>query len=80
MGDFTQASKRGSAYSIAATLQDDQKGSVAKVLGNFDKSTCPGCPDSLITDGTTSITDGLSYTGSEANNSNLNIPYPIIGF
>jgi beta-lactamase class D len=55
-------SKSGTAFNIAATLLDDQKGSVAKVSGSFDDkfTGCSGieCPISLIGSGTVNIKDG----------------------
>jgi prepilin-type N-terminal cleavage/methylation domain-containing protein len=55
-------SKSGTAFNIAATILDDQKGSVAKVSGSFDDkfTGCNGieCPISLIGSGTVNIKDG----------------------
>lgn len=45
---FAVWSQKWSAYNIAATLTDEQKSFVAKVIWNFDEKTCFKCPKSLI--------------------------------
>lgn len=76
-GDWTATSKKGTAYNLATTVADDQKGAVTKISGNFDKNTCIGCAETLIGSGSQ---DGAAYTGSEVSNSAITIPYPISGF
>jgi prepilin-type N-terminal cleavage/methylation domain-containing protein len=65
--DWTSASQKGAAYNLAATVADDQKGTVVKVSGNFDSSFngCTTCPVSLIGPGGTTgtgLTDGATGT------------------
>lgn len=55
-------SKKGSAYNLAATLMDEQKGAeVVKVTGNFDSkfNNCVTCPSSLIGPGGVTNSGGL---------------------
>lgn len=79
--DWTSASKKGSAYNLAVVTSDDQKGVITKISGNFDKSTCVNCPNTLIGSGTsnTNLKDGESYTGSTFD-ANTRVAYPISGF
>lgn len=79
--DWTGTSKKGSAYNIAVVIADDQKGVVTKVTGNFDKSTCVNCPNTLIGSGTANnnLKDGESYSGSVFDE-NTRMAYPISGF
>lgn len=56
---------------------------MTKISGNFDKSTCVGCPDTLIGSGGTvnvSLKDGAVYTGSLVDSGSVNMAYPISGF
>ena len=72
-------SKKGSAYNLAATYKDDQKGYITKIAGNFDKSTCTNCPTTLIGSGTANnnLSDNEStLTGSSTNPSNRTA-YPV---
>lgn len=79
--DWTSTSKKGTAYNIAIVVTDDQKGVVTKVSGNFDKSTCVNCPNTLIGSGTSNnnLKDGESYSGSVFD-ANTRVAYPISGF
>ncbi len=77
--DWSSASQKWSAYNLAITLKDDQKWYLSKVVGNFDKSTCINCPDSLIWSGTSNkniVNDEASSTWA-ANDPNERMPYPI---
>lgn len=83
--DWTSTSKKGSAYNVAMVISDEQKwGAVTKISGNFDKSICVGCPDSLIGGGgavaTNSLKDGDVYTGSLVDSGSVRMAYPISGF
>ena len=73
--------KKGSAYNVAIVVSDDQKGMVTKISGNFDKSTCINCPNTLIGSGTSNnnLKDGESYNGSTFN-ADTRVAYPISGF
>lgn len=79
--DWTSASKKGSAYNVALAVSDEQKGTVTKVSGNFDKSVCVNCPGTLIGSGTANnnLKDGESYSGSVFD-ANTRAVYPISGF
>lgn len=79
--DWTSTSKKGSAYNVALVVSDEQKGMVTKVFGNFDKSTCVNCPNSLIGSGmaNNNLKDGESYNGSTFD-ANTRVAYPISGF
>lgn len=79
--DWTSASKKASAYNLAITIADEQKGAVTKVSGNFDKSTCVNCPNTLIGPGTANnnLKDGESYLGSTFD-ANTRVAYPISGY
>lgn len=79
--DWTSTSKKGTAYNIAIVVTDDQKGVVTKVSGNFDKSTCVNCPNTLIGSGTSNnnLKDGESYSGSVFD-ADTRVAYPISGF
>lgn len=79
---WDSTSKKGTAYNLAITIADDQKGAITKVSGNFDKSTCINCPNTLIGSGTANnnMRDGESYTGSSSTDGNARIAYPISGF
>ncbi|MDD5377372.1 MAG: type II secretion system protein [Candidatus Gracilibacteria bacterium] len=79
--DWTNASKKASAYNLAVVVSDDQKGIITKISGNFDKSTCINCPDTLIGSGTANnnLKDGESYSGSVFD-ANTRVAYPISGF
>lgn len=79
--DWTSASKKGSAYNVTLVISDDQKGVVSKVSGDFDKSTCINCPNTLIGSGTANnnLQDGESYSGSTFD-INTRVAYPISGF
>ena len=80
---WNAAGKKGTAYNLAITLFDDQKGAVAKVAGIYDPSSCSPsdfCPVNLIGSGTVSIQDQAAYSGSEVSNANIAVPYPISGF
>ena len=79
--DWTSTSKKASAYNLAVVVSDDQKGIITKISGNFDKSTCINCPDTLIGSGTTNnnLKDGESYNGSTFD-ANTRVAYPISGF
>ncbi len=77
--DWTKTSKKWSAFNLAATLSDDQKGYITKITGTFAASTCINCPETLIGSGTANInlkpeesTIISSYTGS-----NNRTAYPI---
>lgn len=82
--DWTSTSKKGSAYNVAIVVSDAQKGGVVtKISGNFDKSTCIGCPGTLIGSGGTansSLKDGAVYTGSLVDSGSVLMAYPISGF
>jgi len=73
--------KKGSAYNLAVVVSDDQKGMVTKISGNFDKSTCTSCPNTLIGSGTANnnLKDGESYNESTFD-ANTRVAYPISGF
>lgn len=74
-------SKKGTAYNLAVVVSDEQKGMVTKISGNFDKSTCISCPNTLIGSGTsnTNLMDGESYNG-DVFDANTRVAYPISGF
>ncbi|MDD2916513.1 MAG: type II secretion system protein [Candidatus Gracilibacteria bacterium] len=75
-------SKKGSAYNVAIVVSDEQKGAITKISGNFDKSTCINCPNTLIGSGTSNdnLRDGESYTGASTTDANARVAYPISGF
>ncbi|MFA6090898.1 MAG: prepilin-type N-terminal cleavage/methylation domain-containing protein [Candidatus Gracilibacteria bacterium] len=79
--NWTTTSKKGSAYNLAIVIADDQKGTITKVLGNFDKSTCINCPNTLIGSGTANnnLKDGESYAG-DVFDANTRVAYPISRF
>lgn len=79
---WDSTSKKGSAYNIALVISDEQKGSVARVSGNFDNATCVNCPNTLIGSGTNNINlaDGNSYTGSAVSDPNIRLAYPLLGY
>lgn len=63
------------AFNLAATILDDQKGPITKISGDFDDkfSSCNGnCPVSLIGPG--------GATVNLKNNDTANTPFPINGF
>ncbi len=63
------------AFNLAATILDDQKGPITKISGDFDDKygTCNGtCPVSLIGPG--------GATTNLKNNDTTNVPFPINGF
>lgn len=66
-GAWNADGKSATAFNIAITVMDDQKGYVTKIGGDFDDKygTCNGtCPVSLIGPGTTAnLTDG-SFTAT----------------
>ena len=80
-GPWDSTSKKASAYNLAVTIADEQKGAVTKVSGNFDKSTCVNCPNTLIGSGTANnnLKDGESYSGSTFD-ATTRVAYPISGF
>lgn len=80
-GSWDNTSKKGTAYNLALVVADDQKGVVTKISGNFDKSTCINCPNTLIGSGTSNnnLKDGESYSGSTFD-TNTRVAYPISGF
>ncbi|MCK9272883.1 type II secretion system GspH family protein [Candidatus Gracilibacteria bacterium] len=80
--DFSTSSRKGQAYNIAVTLTDEQKGYLAKIVGNFDNNTCSNCPKSLIGSGTTNnnLMDGESSLTGSVTDINDRIPYPVEGF
>lgn len=80
--DWTSSSKKGSAYNLAVSVADDQKGAITKVSGNFDKSTCVNCPNTLIGSGTANVNlrDGEAYSGSSTTDATARMAYPISGF
>lgn len=78
-GTWNTNGKKWTAYNLAATLSDEQKGYVTKITGNFDNSTCVNCPKTLIGSGTsnTNLTpDESSATGSYTDINNRTA-YPI---
>ncbi|MDD5197791.1 MAG: type II secretion system protein [Candidatus Gracilibacteria bacterium] len=78
---WTSASKKGTAYNVAIVVSDEQKGVITKISGNFDKSTCINCPNTLIGSGTANnnLKDGESYNG-DVFDANTRVAYPISGF
>lgn len=79
--DFSPASQKWTAYNIAATLKDDQKWFVTKLIWNFDSSTCPTCPDSLIWPWwSESLKDWESSLTGSSLEPLERIPYPIAWF
>ncbi len=58
---WNDGGKRAIAYNLAATLYDEQKGTVVKVSGNYDSTTgnCSDCPSSLIGPGGLTNSGGL---------------------
>lgn len=78
---WTSVSKKGTAYNIALVVSDEQKWMITKISGNFDKSTCINCPNTLIGSGTANnnLKDGESYNG-DIFDANTRVAYPISGF
>lgn len=58
---WNDGNKKASAFNLAATLFDEQKGTVVKVSGNYDSTVgnCTDCPSSLIGPGGVTGSGGL---------------------
>lgn len=77
--DWTATSKKSTAYNLAASYKDEQKGYITKITGNFDKSTCVNCPASLIGSGSANnnLTDGESTLTGSYTDANNRTAYPV---
>lgn len=78
--NWSSTSQKWSAYNVAATLKDDQKWYVAKVIWNFDSSICLNCPDSLIWSWTVSVIDSAYTWSMSIDGANQLLPYPVDWF
>ena len=75
-GLWNPEGKSATAFNVAATIMDDQKGFVTKIGGDFDdkNSGCTGisCPISLIGPG-----GAVGTTLKDGDTGTVNIPYSI---
>jgi len=79
-GPWDKTSKRWSAFNLATTLSDDQKGYVTKITGTFAASTCINCPETLIWPGwvaNNNLKPDESTTTNSAIDANNRTAYPI---
>lgn len=76
---WDSTSTKWSAYNIAITLKDDQKGYLTKLTWDFWSSTCVNCPNSLIWDWTSnnSLNDGDNSFTWSVTDSTDRTPYPL---
>lgn len=80
LASWNAGNKKAQKFNLAATFYDDTKALyVSKITGNYDETSCIGCPKTLIGSGVTSsgVLNGSGVAATSYADPTASIPYPI---